>query len=141
MLNIQQRTRTHTGRKPRHAFLLLSATFSSSLLSHSIPPDNTALIIAELHRDNRLVESRAAAAEAVWENPSRLLQPVCRPCTPMCVLSFNPSCTGGNRQGTDDFFYITSTQLILRVSTTCLCHTILNHSCSTQCVICRIMAV
>lgn len=56
------------------------------LSSLSIPPDNTALIIAELHRDNRSVESRAAAAEAVWENPSCLLQPACRPVDCACIF-------------------------------------------------------
>lgn len=71
--------------KNKACFSLLSATFSpslhfpSSLLSHSICPDNTALIIAELHRDNHSLESRAAAAKAVWENPSSLLQPACLP--------------------------------------------------------------
>lgn len=79
------------GKKKTHTFL--SDTFSSSLhfpsflLSHSISLDNTALIIAELHRDNCSVESRAAAAEAVWENPCCLLQPVCLPadCARFCV--------------------------------------------------------
>lgn len=87
--------------------LNLSATFSSSLhfpsflLSHSISQDNTALIIAELHRDNGLVESRAAAAEAVWENPCCLLQPACGLCMLMCVLVFYPSCIQGKRQRTE----------------------------------------
>lgn len=92
VLNIQQKVRTQTGRKTRHAFLFsqplfLPLHFPSSLLSHSISPDNTALIIAELHRDNRSVESRAVAPEAVWENPSRLLQPACLPvdCARICV--------------------------------------------------------
>lgn len=85
VLNIQQKARTQLEEKQGMLFFSLSHFFSSSLQfpsslrSHSISPDNTALIIAELHWDNHLVESRAAAAEAVWENPSRLLQPACLP--------------------------------------------------------------
>lgn len=51
-------------------------------LSISLSHGNTTLIIARLQRPNRWVESRAAAAEAVWENPSCLLQP----CACVCVF-------------------------------------------------------
>lgn len=49
-----------------------------SFLTPLSPPSllTIGLIIAKLHQDNRSVESRAAAAEAGWENPSCLLQPV-----------------------------------------------------------------
>lgn len=91
MLNIQQKSRTQTRGKTRHGFCFLPATFlplcisPSSLPSSSISPGNTALIIAELHRDNRLLESRAVAAEAVWENPSCLLQPARLPADCACM--------------------------------------------------------
>lgn len=85
-------------KKNKACFSLLSATFSSSLhfpsslLSYSIPPDNTALIIAELHQDNRLVESRAAHAEAVWENPSCLVQHACLPADCACIcVCYHPT--------------------------------------------------
>ena len=73
-------------RKTRHAFLFSLPVFLPLCISSrpsSLTPDNAALIIAELHRDNRLVESRAVAAMALWENPSCPLQPACRLCT--CV--------------------------------------------------------
>lgn len=101
------------GHKLETHFSFLSATFSSSLrfpsflLTHSISPDNTALIIAELHRDNCSVESRAAAAEAVWENPCCLLQPA--DCARFCVLVFCPSCTGRERQGADHLLHHATT--------------------------------
>lgn len=90
-------------KKNKMCFCFLSATFlplcisPSSLLS-SISPGNTALIIAELHRDNRFLESRAVAAEAVWENPSCLLQLARLPATvhAMCVLAINRFCTRWN---------------------------------------------
>lgn len=78
-------------RKKQGLFSAPRSTFLSFLLTHSTSHGNTALIIAELQRDNCSMESRPAAAEAVWENPSRLLQPACLPVDSACISVWKQS--------------------------------------------------
>lgn len=50
-------------------FLPLCIFFPFYYRTHFISPDIKALIIVDLHRHNRVVESRPAAAAVLWENP------------------------------------------------------------------------